>query len=144
MVRFAIAPCVVAIVVPSIQLATVREVHGKDVATKSPVGTWIVLVNETKTSRLETPAGYDYQLKITKDEFIWNTNGLMEKSSYKIIDGNLGSLDIRNGTVLNKCLFRVDGDMLTICIGWFGAPRPKSFKIDQEPRASLVTLKRKR
>jgi uncharacterized protein (TIGR03067 family) len=142
MKRYALTACVVAAVCIALQNAAARTACGDEPAASAPTGKWIVLVNETATGRTETPTRHDYRLEITGDQFIWNTNGLIEKVSYQADAKNLGSLDIVNGTVFNRCIYRIEGDTLKLCIGWFNAPRPKTFTIKQERRASLVTLKR--
>jgi uncharacterized protein (TIGR03067 family) len=41
-------------------------------------------------------------------------------------------------------IYRLDGDTLKICVSQIGNKRPKEFKSREEPRQSLLTLKRVR
>lgn len=120
----------------------------KDKTTPAPslVGEWAI----EEFTVGGKPSGPD----LVPNRWAFNTDGtraINDNGGKKLVDGNYtadpktGALDLDSGQQAGApylCLYKLEGDTLTLNVGWQKAPRPAAFASPMGSQCTLYVMKR--
>jgi uncharacterized protein (TIGR03067 family) len=90
----------------------------------------------------------------TPNHWVFRADGsraIHDQGGKQLVDGTYtadpktGNLDFDSGSAINGqylCLYKLDGDTLTLNVGWNKAPRPTAFESPVGSQCTLYTMKR--
>jgi erythromycin esterase len=111
-------------------------------------GNWVMIANESSGAKLPAERLRDYRRSIAQDKYtitIQNPTGVATIRGRFAINPNTKPAEIdaepENGEILQG-IYKIDGDQITLCLAFPGAPRPTEFAADEGARATLTVWKR--
>jgi len=114
---------------------------------KPPDGVWLAAETVVEGDLVPDPEGRQTTWEFTSSARTVHCAILgrshKQRACYRDLDGALEA-DFDEGERLLKAIWKVDGETLTVCMGWEGGPRPTQYAAPKGSGHLLFVLKRAR